>query len=207
MFWEAPNLAILFSTYHVRMTCRSGIAYPARHLWTIQFSFLSHEGLSLITGYQVTLLVNGNRWKTEATTAIACLWQGRIVSSTAMGQPQASTPAAVGSASECTPTLRYLARIIHTDILRMVISSHLTRPDHPLQMKAMAPTSGETLQTPVARIVPSIKFSRHRSPTLGKFTASVGLAEHLSFKDQFLRSMVKVHPPTASQAMGARREP
>ena len=138
--------------------------------------------------------------------AIACLWQGRIVSSTAMGQTQVSTPAAAGSASECIPTLHYPLRVIHLDILRMVTSSRLTPLDHPRQTKAMAQTSGEILQTPAARIAPSIRFSKHRSPTWGKFMGSVGLAEHLSFKDLFLRNVVKAHPPLVSQALGAHKE-
>ena len=97
--------------------------------------------------------------------AIAHLWHDRIASSTAMQLLQTNTPVAVGSASDCIPTLRYLARIIRPDFLRMATRRHLTRLDRLLQTKAMAPTSGETLPTPAARTARSIRFNKHRSPT------------------------------------------
>lgn len=138
--------------------------------------------------------------------AIAFLLLGRIVSSRAMGQLQASIPVAAGSASDSIPILRYRVRIIHPDIFRTATSSRSTRLDHLLQTKAMGPTSGETLQTPAARIAPSTRFSKHRNLTLGKFTGLVGLAEHPNFKDRFLKNVVKVRLRMVSQAMGARRD-
>lgn len=89
----------------------------------------------------------------------------------------------------------------------MATRHHLTRLDRLLPTRAMAPTSGEILQTPAARTARSIRFNQHRSPTWGRYTGSADLAEHPSFKGRFWKNVVKVHQPLVNQVMGAHKEP